>query len=626
MQKNWIGRSEGLQCDFAIEGGDETLRIFTTRADTLFGVTFMAIAPNHPLAGALASDKEGLRKVLEHYGDQEKKIGLFTGRHAINPVNGERVPIYVANFVLLEYGTGAIMSVPAHDQRDFEFAREHGLPLRRVIVPADEAATAPDGPAMAEAFEPYGVLVGSGDYSGMTSEEARLRIAADLEGRGLGRRVVNYKLRDWGISRQRYWGTPIPVIYCPACGIVPVPEEDLPVVLPEGVSFKPTGGSPLADLEEFVSVPCPGCGGPGRRETDTMDTFVDSSWYFLRYASDGGPIDLPSPESLGRISYWMPVDQYVGGVEHAVLHLLYSRFFTRVMRDLGLTTADEPFVNLLTQGMVCKETLRCPEHGWLFPAEAKDGACLKCGSPAAMGRVEKMSKSKRNIIDPDRLIGRYGADTARMFSLFAAPPERDLEWSDAGVEGTFRFLGRVWNLVHRSLASIRSARPDGRTKTPLTRKTHQTIKRVTNDIEREYHFNTAISAMMELTNEIGTAPLGTDPETPGTLRFAIETLVLLLAPFSPHIAEELWEALGKGRSVSLEPWPSWDEDVARDEEIELVVQVNGKVRAKLTVAAGISEEEIRRLALDDAKIVEMIGGKAIRKMIVVRGKLVNIVI
>jgi leucyl-tRNA synthetase len=622
MQKNWIGKSDGLEVDFQIEGSDEKLRIFTTRADTLFGVTFMAIAPGLPLAERLTEDKEALRKIKQHYGDQERKIGHFTGRHAINPVNGERVPIYVANFVLMEYGTGAIMSVPAHDQRDFDFAREYGLPIKTVIVPEGGGDFPRDG-EMAGAFEDYGVLVESGGYSGMPSAEARIAIARDLEEKGLGQRVVTYKLRDWGISRQRYWGTPIPVIYCEKCGVVPVPEEDLPVVLPENVKLTGKGESPLHS-PEFMNTQCPRCGGQGRRETDTMDTFVDSSWYFLRYCHPKGDVDLRSDEVKSEIDYWMPVDQYVGGVEHAVLHLLYSRFFTRVMRDLGVTSASEPFTHLLTQGMVCKETVKCPEHGWLFPEEAEGGKCPRCGSAVEYGRTEKMSKSKKNVIDPDALISRWGADTARLFSLFAAPPEKDLEWSEKGVEGAHRFLGRIYNLVHTNLDSLRAAAPRGDVATPLTRKAHQTIRRVTDDIEREYHFNTAIAAMMELVNETSSFEPRTGEDW-GAMRFSIETLLLLLSPFSPHISEELWEALGNAPSIFNQAWPAWHEDIAREEEIELVVQVNGKVRAKVMVPAGLSEEEVKRAALEEPRIKPLADEGKIKKVIVVKGRLVNVV-
>jgi leucyl-tRNA synthetase len=620
MQKNWIGRSEGLEADFTVEGTGEKIRIFTTRADTLFGATFMCLAPGHGLTEKLVEDREGLSRVMDAYGQMDKKVGLFTGRHAINPANEERIPIYVANFVLMEYGTGAVMSVPAHDQRDFEFAEEYGIPVRVVIEP-------PEGPGerpLGKAFEDDGVLVDSGPYSGMASAEARTAIGEAFEGKGIGGRVINYKLRDWGISRQRYWGTPIPVIYCVKCGIAPVPEEELPVVLPENVKLRPTGGNPLEELEEFVKAECPKCGAPARRETDTMDTFVDSSWYFLRFCTPGGPVDLASEGVKKEVDYWMPVDQYVGGVEHAVLHLLYSRFFTRVMRDLGLTTASEPFKNLLTQGMVCKETHKCPEHGWLLPEEAEGGKCIRCGRAAGAGRTEKMSKSKKNVVDPDHLINRYGADTARLFSLFAAPPERDLEWSDQGVEGAYRFLHRLWNLIHRNLGPLKGAGRNASGVTPLTRKAHQTIKRVTGDMEREYHFNTAIAALMELANEMGSAE-GSDKESPETMRFAAEALVLLLSPFSPHIAEELWEALGGEGSVGGQPWPKWDEEAAKEEEVELVIQVNGKVRAKLMVPAGLPDEEIKKTALSEQKIKDMIGGKPVRKLIVVRGRLVNIV-
>jgi leucyl-tRNA synthetase len=458
----------------------------------------------------------------------------------------------------------------------------------------------------------------------MGSAEARAAIAEGLEGKGLGQRVVNYRLRDWGVSRQRYWGTPIPVIYCPSCGAVAVPEEDLPVILPEDVRFTGTGGSPLKD-SEFVNVDCPSCGEKARRETDTMDTFVDSSWYFLRYCMPKGDIDLTSQEVKAGVARWMPVDQYVGGVEHAVLHLLYSRFFTRVMRDLGITSLSEPFTNLLTQGMVCKETMKCPEHGWLLPQEAEGGRCAKCGREAEAGRVEKMSKSKKNVVDPNHLIDRYGADTARLFSLFAAPPEKDLEWSDQGVEGTYRFLHKIWNILHRDIERLKGAKAGPSVATPLLRKTHQTIKRVTNDIERDYHFNTAIAALMELANEASAFEPRTEEDW-GAYRFSVETMLLLISPFSPHIAEELWEALGNTPGISRRPWPSWDEEVAREEEIELVVQVNGKVRAKLMIPAGLPEEEVRQRALEEPRVKAITEEKPVRKLFVVKGKLVNIVI
>jgi len=623
MQKNWIGKSDGLEADFQIEGTDEKLRIFTTRADTLFGVTYMAIAPGLPLAEKLTEDKDALKKVKEHYGDPEKKMGHFTGKYAINPVNGERVPIYVANFVLMEYGTGAIMSVPAHDQRDFEFAKEYGLPVRTVIVP-EGGEDIPRNDAMTAAIEEYGVLVDSDKYSGMPSAKARIEIAKDLEAKGIGERVITYRLRDWGISRQRYWGTPIPVIYCEKCGVVPVPEADLPVVLPEDVKLTGKGDSPLKS-PEFTKTPCPKCGGEARRETDTMDTFVDSSWYFLRYCHPKGDVDITKDDVKKEIDYWMPVDQYVGGVEHAVLHLLYSRFFTRVMRDLGLTKASEPFNNLLTQGMVCKETIKCPEHGWLLPEEAEGGKCTRCESEVNFGRTEKMSKSKKNVIDPDALISHYGADTARLFSLFAAPPERDLEWSEQGVDGAYRFLGRIYNIVYSNLDSLKAVSSKGDVATPLTRKAHQSIKRVTNDIEREYHFNTAIAALMELVNEISSFKPASDEDW-GTMRFSIETLLVLLSPFSPHIAEELWETLGNPPSIFQQKWPEWDEEIAKEEEIELVVQVNGKVRAKIMMPAGLTDEEAKKAALEDPRVKQHADENKIKKVIVIQGKLVNIVV
>lgn len=626
MQRNWIGRSEGVEMDFPVEGLNEKIRIFTTRPDTLWGATFICLAPGHSLAERLVTDRERLDAIKAKYGKVEAKDGLFTGYYAINPMNNERIPIYIANFVLMEYGTGAIMSVPAHDQRDFDFAKKYDLPIRVVIVPEDSVNELL-GTSLTEAYEDEGILINSGQFSGLKSDEARRAIGEYIEERGIGKRVINYKLRDWGISRQRYWGTPIPIIYCDSCGIVPVNEKDLPVILPEDVKFTGKGGSPLLDSKDFLNAPCPKCGKIGKRETDTMDTFVDSSWYFIRYCSK------KNEEALNKekISYWMPVEQYIGGVEHAVLHLLYSRFFTRVLRDLGIVDFDEPFTNLLTQGMVCKETLRCPEHGWLFPEEAKDERCVHCGSHVIKGRVEKMSKSKRNVVDPDRMIERYGADTVRLFSLFAAPPEKDLEWSDKGVEGAFRFLNRLWGIVYKyktnilalsDLSLVSGLQPSALS---LLRKTHQTIKRVTIDIEREYHFNTAIAALMELVNDIsGFEPK--DDEDNRVLKYAIKTILLLLSPFSPHIAEELWEAIGHSPSILEEKWPEWDESIAKEEEIELVIQVNGKVRSKMMIPAGLGDERIKELSLDDPKIKAMVEGKRIRNIFVVKGKLVNIVI
>jgi len=618
MQRNWIGRSEGVEVDFPLEGSDEKLRIFTTRPDTLFGVTFMCLAPDHPLSRELVSDRDALEAMKNAGEDPEEKIIIKTGQNAVNPLNNEKVPIVVANFVLMEYGTGAIMSVPAHDQRDFETAMKYGLPVREVITPDGN----PSRGELERAYEDEGILINSGEFSGLRSAEAKRKIADYIEAKGLGKKTVNYRLRDWGISRQRYWGTPIPVIYCDRCGTVPVPEEDLPVLLPENVSLTGKGTSPLAEVQEFIRISCPQCGGEARRETDTMDTFVDSSWYFIRYCSG------QDEEALNKdnISYWMPVDQYIGGIEHAVLHLLYSRFFTKVLHDMGIVDFDEPFTNLLTQGMVCKETLKCPEHGWLLPEEVEDGKCTGCGKEVERGRIEKMSKSKKNVVDPDRLINDFGADTSRLFSLFAAPPEKDLEWSDKGVEGAYRFLNRLWSTVYRMKDEIReSSGEEIDRNSPLFRKTHQTIKKVTQDIERAFHFNTAIAAMMELMNEITSFK----PEGKGghaVLGFALKNLVLLIAPFSPHIAEELWEAMGNSPSIFEQPWPEWDEEYAKASEIELVVQVNGKVRAKAMVPAGLSDEDLKKTALGDPKIKDLVGNRQIKKVIVVKGRLVNIVV
>lgn len=623
MQKNWIGRSEGAEVDFTVEGTGDKLKIYTTRPDTLFGVTFMCIAPPHPLAEKLVKDKEGLEAVKARYGKEDEKVGLATGHYAINPLTGDRIPIYVANFVLMEYGTGAIMSVPGHDQRDFEFAAKYGLSVKEVIVPEGRQS----GAELTEAYEDEGVLANSGQFSGLKSGEAKGKIAVYVEERGFGKRTINYRLRDWGISRQRYWGTPIPVIYCDRCGVVPVPEKDLPVILPEDVKLSGKGGSPLHESESFLKVVCPRCGGAARRETDTMDTFVDSSWYFVRYCSR------KDEEALDRekIAYWMPVDQYIGGIEHAVLHLLYSRFFTRCLRDLGVLSQGEPFRNLLTQGMVCKETWKCPEHGWLFPEEVKDGKCVLCGETAVRGRVEKMSKSKKNVIDPDALINKYGADTMRLFSLFAAPPERDLEWSDQGVDGAHRFLHKVWGLVyrHRMQSEALTAQLDttdlGAPAVGLLRKTHQTIKKVTDDIEKDYHFNTAIAGMMELVNEMSSFSCATKADS-SVMSEAVKSLLLMLSPFAPYITEELWEAVGGKGSIFESPWPVWDEGLARNEEVELVVQVNGKLRAKLVVPAGLPDDEAKARALADPKVAEFTEGKQIKKVVVVKGRLVNIVV
>jgi len=608
MQKNWIGKSYGVEVEFPVQGREEKILIFTTRPDTLFGATFMSMAPEHPMVFSLTAPEqkadveafiERMRrtdKIVRTSEDVEKE-GVFIGSFAVNPMTGKPIPIYIANFVLMEYGAGAVMAVPAHDQRDFEFAKKYGIPIQVVIQPPDRTLRPEE---MAEAYTEPGIMVNSDQFIGLDSETAKQKITEEIKIRGIGDRTINYRLRDWGISRQRYWGAPIPMVYCDSCGIVPVKEEDLPVVLPEDVAFTGTGGSPLDSHAEFVRTRCPACKRPARRETDTMDTFVESSWYFLRYASmvrDQGPFDRKEAE------YWMPVDQYIGGIEHAVMHLLYSRFFTKVLRDLGMISLNEPFVNLLTQGMVIK-----------------DGA--------------KMSKSKGNVVDPDFLISRYGADTARLFSLFAAPPEKDLEWSDQGVEGTYRFLHRVWRLVFTYAerlgkipkdAVIGGVLPDS--VMAVRRKTHQTIRKVTHDLDGRFHFNTAIAAIMELVNLLlQTQQESFTEETLPVLRESLEALALMLAPFAPHIAEEMWEALGHTGGIGEVFWPVYDETIAKEETVTVVVQINGKIRSRIEVPANSPDEMLRETAFSDARVLEFTNGKTVRKVIVVPGKLVNIVI
>jgi leucyl-tRNA synthetase len=677
MQRNWIGKSIGVEVDFPLpEGRGRSVRIYTTRQDTLFGATFVTLAPEHPLVEEIirgGKEAAAVRAFVDRIKKQDRAVrtaeelekeGIFTGTHAVNPMTQERIPIWIGNFVLMEYGTGAIMCVPAHDQRDFEFAKKYGIPIRLVI---QNPAASLDAKTLTAAFsEEDGRLVNSGAFSGMTAHEAREKIADFIVSKRLGARKINYKLRDWGISRQRYWGTPIPILYCDACGTVPVPYADLPVTLPQNVSLTGKGGSPLTENNSFLNVKCPKCAGEARRETDTMDTFVDSSWYFLRYLSpklDSAPFDRKDAD------YWMPVDQYIGGIEHAVLHLLYARFFTKVIRDLGLVKSDEPFTNLLTQGMVCMETYRCEEHGWLIPLEVigseKEGwRCPQCGRPAERGRVEKMSKSKKNIVDPEQLIAKFGADTARLFSLFAAPPEKDLEWNDAGVEGASRFLNRVWRLV---VGRPFQVRPDDAIPAPpdatkrgavLRRATHRTIRKVTEDLEgshpalpgaaagpedfgtsaeggghgpparnRPFQFNTAVAALMELYNTITEwQRAGAAGEDEPVLHEAIRTLILLLSPFAPHIAEELWTRTGRRESVFKQPWPKWDENFLKTEEITIVIQINGKLRSQIRVPAGLEENDIRSLALSDGRIREWLKDRSPKNVIYVKDKLVNIVV
>ncbi|MFW5936981.1 MAG: leucine--tRNA ligase [Desulfosalsimonas sp.] len=649
MQKNWIGKSTGAQITFPIHGTDESLSVFTTRPDTIYGATFMVLAPEHPMVKQLAAGTGHEEAVTEFVArmareshtdrmtEDREKEGVFLGAWCINPVNNRQLPIYTANFALMEYGTGAVMSVPAHDQRDFEFARKYGIEIIPVIKPEDLSAgeTARD-----QAYTGDGEMVNSGPFDGMHNRQAYEDLITYFEKHGMGKRAVSYRLRDWGISRQRYWGAPVPMVHCPQCGIVPVDEKDLPVRLPEDIDLLEGGGSPLSAHEDFINTECPKCKGPARRETDTMDTFVESSWYFERYCSpdyDGAMFD------PAAVDYWMPVDQYIGGVEHAVMHLLYSRYFTRVLKDMGLVDFKEPFTRLLTQGMVCKETQHCSDHGYLYPEEAEDRDesvyCKKCGNPVEIGRVEKMSKSKKNIIDPNQLVQYYGADTVRLFCLFASPPERDLEWSERGVEGGYRFLNRVWRLARTWMPSLENTRPyDGapgeldETPRGLYIKTHQTIKRVTEDIEARFHFNTAISAVMELVNAMydidsRMSPDEADPQTTGVMRHALETVLLLLSPMVPHITEEIWAALGhEAGSLANASWPAFREDALAAETKLIVVQVNGKLRGKFEIEADADDENIKARALEDENAIRFIGHKPIKKVIAVKNKLVNIVV
>ncbi len=618
MQRNWIGRSEGALVRFPIVDGagpgaaaGGTLEIFTTRLDTICGATFCVVAPEHPLlegarapatgsagasAGALGDflRRIGGRDVSRAGVEAEEKDGVDTGVRVRNPYNGETIPVWTANFVLMEYGTGAIMAVPAHDERDFEFARKYGLPIRTVILPA-AGGTPIAGAAMIE----DGILTASGPYSGLASGEARRAMLADAEPRGEARGVVNYRLLDWGISRQRYWGTPIPIIYCDQCGAVPVPDADLPVLLPESVSLTGEGGSPLAQVASFVEVRCPRCQGPGRRETDTMDTFFDSSWYFYRYCD---PRNGAAPFDPAVAAAWFPIDLYVGGITHATMHLIYCRFFAKVLRDLGLVGNGEPVANLLCQGMVLK------------------------GGTA-------MSKSKGNIVDPDDMIRKYGADTTRLFTLFAAPPEKDLEWNEQGVEGCFRFLERVWRLLMpRAGALAAAALPEARDgsgdarRAALRRKVHQTIDRITTDIGRRLHLNTPVAALMELLNATQEFAKDAAPGDDPYLKEAGLTMALLLQPFAPHVSEEIWESLGSEGCAALAAWPAADPAWVREDEVEIPVQVNGRLRGRLRVPPSIGEEEIVRRARDDGRVAAHLEGRIVRKTIYVPGKLLNIVV
>jgi len=613
MQKNWIGRSEGMSIKFPVKGLDEDIEVFTTRPDTLFGATYMVLAPEHPLVQKVLTDKEKeveveefitkiqKQKDMERTSPDSEKLGLFTGGYAINPMTGNEIPIMIANYVLMSYGTGAIMAVPAHDQRDFDFARKYNLDIKIVIQPEDMDELLA-GDELDKAYPGNGSLVNSGKYNGLSVEDAFNEMANYMEKDGTGERKVNYSLRDWLISRQRYWGAPIPVIYCEKCGAVPVPENELPVVLPhDNVEFSPTGESPLKNVDDFVNITCPVCGGPARRETDTMDTFVDSSWYFLRYLD---PHNTELPFDVDKAKSWFPVDQYIGGIEHAILHLLYARFFTKVVYDMDMIENVEPFTNWLAQGMVLK-----------------DGA--------------KMSKSKGNVVDPEEILEKYGADTARLFILFASPPEKDLEWSDAGVEGAARFLNRVWRLVsdnYRQIIDIDNITINedefNDKEKELYRKLHETIKRVTEDIDTRLNFNTAISAVMELTNTVYQYlnDIAKEEIDYQLLKMVIEKALLLLAPFAPHMTEELWAILGHKISIHLEKWPEYIESALKKDEVEIVIQINGKVRDKIKVDVNMDEDELKKIVQKQEKIQEYTRGKEIVKIIVIPNKLLNLVV
>ena len=649
MQRNWIGRSQGAEVNFAIDaeisyGIKADIRIFTTRIDTIYGANSIIIAPEHELIQQLMTEGHASQE-LRAFVEQQKAItpqdriaegrekeGVFTGMHVINPFNQEKLPVWTANFVLTGYGTGAIMAVPAHDERDFEFAKKYLLPIRRVIIPVDfpgDITASPEQP-FTEKNETC-VLVNSNEWSVMKVADAQAAMTAYAEQHGFGSGKTNFKIRDWGVSRQRAWGTPLPFIHCEKCGIVPVPEDQLPVELPKDLNFN-TQGAPLAEHAGFVNVNCPACGTAARRDTDTMDTFVDSSWYYFRYV-DPKNTELPFDPRVA--DYWMPVDQYIGGIEHAVLHLIYTRLWTKIMRDLGLITFDEPVKKLLTQGMVCLESYKCEEHEWLYPTQVLDGNCKFCGRPAKVGRIEKMSKSHKNTIDPDEMINTFGADTVRLFMLFAAPPEKDLEWDDSAVEGASRYLNRVWRIIYKwhekiadfGLRNVEAEYSDAAR--ALRRKTHQTIHRISNDIGTRMNFNTGVAALMELTNEIYDFDKQVaDPNSSDlfAMKEAMEALVKMLAPFTPHIAEELWASLGHNEFVIVAPWPAYDAELAKEDALEIPVQINGKMSGRISVALEIDDEALKQAVFNDERVKAKIGDRQIVKTIVVPKRLVNIVV
>ena len=590
MQRNWIGRSEGAEIDFKLADDGAPIRVFTTRVDTIYGATCVILAPEHPLIGQLldAGGKARAKAMVDARANRDPgdidKEGFFSGHYAINPYSGEQVPIWVANFVLMGYGTGAIMAVPAHDERDFEFCRKYGISVRPVIRPVDGALAVE--PGMTGPFTEYGVLENSGPWSGLASEEARKRMAAYAKEHGFGEPAITFRIKDWGISRQRYWGTPIPVIHCPKCGVVPVPEDQLPVMLPDRIEITGEGRSPLENVASFVNVACPRCGGAARRETDTMDTFIDSSWYFYRYCDAHNST---APFDPARIAYWFEIDQYIGGVEHAILHLIYSRFFTKMMRDIGLVKNNEPVRRLFTQGMVIAE-----------------GA--------------KMSKSKGNVVGADSLASELGTDTARMFVLFAAPPEKEVDWRREGAEGIYRFLGRVYRFVTRNAGA---AGGSGASDRKVLRKLHQTVRKITIDFETRWHFNTCIASFMEFMNILYVEEANISAAAMAEI---LEKVALLLAPFAPYLSQEIWEELGKEGPVFRQQWPAFDSELAKEDEAEIVVQVNGKLRARMFAPFGTVPAELEKLALADDKVQPFLDGKQLVRVIVVPDKLVNIVV
>lgn len=652
MQANWIGKSVGAYLEFPIVGMDEKISVFTTRPDTVYGVTYVVLAPEHPLTAKVitADNKEAVEVFIQEVSNQSEmertaedkpKRGIFTGGKAINPFNGEEIPILIADYVLYEYGTGAVMGVPAHDSRDFKFAKEKNLPIKVVIVPESDVETRNcsfqesfANASLQEAYTEPGIMINSAQFDGKPSQEGKTAIIEYADRQGYGKARIQYRLRDWLISRQRYWGAPIPVIHCPSCGTVAVPDADLPVKLPEDVEFSGRGASPLAKLQDWVNVSCPSCGEPAKRETDTMDTFIDSSWYFLRYT------DANNDEKvfdLDKVNNWMAVDQYVGGIEHAILHLLYSRFFTKFLRDRGLVNCDEPFQRLLTQGMVQGLTYKNPTTGKRFPSLANDpnnpGAIdpndprdPETGEPLSVF-YEKMSKSKLNGVKLSTVLDKYGADTARMLILFKAPPEKDLEWDDADVEGQFRFLNRVWRLVteyvnHRQAVGVSTKNAQTQEEKDLRRAVHIAIKEISEDLDGEYQFNTAVSELMKLSNAIGDAKCFHSP----VYTEAIETLIILLAPFAPHIADELWLQLGNKESVHLQSWAKVDPDALVVDEITLVIQVMGKTRGAIQVPANSDRQALEKYAVESEIGQRYLEGKEIKKVIVVPGKLINFVV